>query len=156
MIRSTLVAVMFFSLPVPSPSAPEAPASDAKSTTEPGKGAAAGEGKLPADVQNFHGKITGTVGSVDTKAATLKVKVISVEADAGKNKAPKPGALAGMTITVTPLQKNNEAGDETLDEAAVAYIKGARTGDAVTLDVRASSKGVVFRLLKVPSAAGAK
>lgn len=121
---------------------------------EPAKGAPKKEGpSLPADVLNFYGKVTGTVESVDAAKYQLKVKVASAEAEAGKNKAPKPAALAGMTITVTPIAKQKDDDTFEVDEAVLAYIKGAKAGDAVTLNVRASSKGVVFRLLKVPAAA---
>lgn len=108
---------------------------------------------LPEGVLNFYGKVTGTVESVEAEKGYFKVKVTKAEADAEKNKATKPEALAGMTIQVTPLAKKGESDQAVLDEAAVAYIKGAKAGDPVTLDVRASSKGVVFRLLKVPTAA---
>lgn len=108
---------------------------------------------LPEGVLNFYGKVTGTVESVETEKGYLKVKVTSAQADAEKNKATKPASLAGMTIYVTPLAKRGEGDKAIPDEAALAYIKGAKAGDPVTLDVRASSKGVVFRLLKVPTAA---
>ena len=110
---------------------------------------------LPEGVLNFYGKVTGTVEAVDAKGF-IKVKVTRAEADPEKNKASKPEALAGMTITVTPLAKTGEGDKAELDPAALAYINGAKAGDQVTLNVRASSKGVVFRLLKVPTAAGAK
>ena len=110
-----------------------------------------GEGSLPKEVRGFYGSVTGTVEAVDATAVTLKIKVTKAEADATKNKAPKPDALAGMSITITPLAKEVD-GKSVLDEKASAYIKGSVTGDPLTLSVRASSKGVVFRLLKVPSA----
>ena len=149
MIRFTLTALTVCLLPVAVRADEKTPAPAA----EPGKEAPKDAASLPADVQNFYGKVTGTVVSVDLGKSEMKVKVTSAEADAEKNKAPKPAALAGMTIVVTPLAVKK---DDTvaLDEAAVAYIKGAKAGDAVTIPVRASSKGVVFRLLKVPSAAG--
>ena len=112
------------------------------------------EAALPADVLNYYGKISGTVESVDAAKSEMKVKVSTATADAAKNKAPKPETLAGMVITVTPLEKKDKDGKKSLDAASVAFIGGAKAGDPVTLDVRASSKGVVFRLLKVPSAAG--
>jgi hypothetical protein len=104
-------------------------------------------------VLNFSGKVTGRVVSVDLEKSEMNVKVTAADADPAKNKAPKPGALAGMTITVTPLQVKKDDGSTVLEPAATAYIKGAKAGDSVTIPVRASSKGVVFRLLKVPSAA---
>lgn len=122
--------------------------------TDGDKPAKSTEAKLPADVLGFEGKVTGTVESVDLEKATLKIKVTKAEAHAEKNKAPKPEALAGMTITVTPLDQKEKDGTPKVDAKAVAYIKGALAGDAVTLDLRSSSKGVVFRLLKVPSAGG--
>jgi hypothetical protein len=125
-------------------------------TKPPAKAAPKKDGpSLPVDVLNFHGKVTGTVESVDTAKHELRVKVASAAANPEKNKAPKPEALSGMTITVTPLEKR-KASDSAAepDEAAVAYFKGAKPGDVVTLDVRASSKGVVFRLLKVPVSGG--
>ena len=108
---------------------------------------------LPEGVLNFYGKVTGTVESVDAEKGSFKVKVTKAEANPEKNKATEPESLAGMIIQVTPLAKQGEEDKAVLDPGAVAYIKGAKTGDAVTLDVRASSKGVVFRLLKVPAAA---
>lgn len=112
------------------------------------------KGSLPADVLGFQGKITGTVDSVDAEKGVLKVKVTKAEADAKKNKAPKPESLVGMTILITPLEQTDKEGKTTSDAAGAAYIKGAAAGDAVTLPVRASSKGEVFRLLKVPTAGG--
>ncbi|HEX2747664.1 MAG TPA: hypothetical protein VHM91_06680 [Verrucomicrobiales bacterium] len=127
----------------------EKPGSDAKKG-EPAKE----EASLPADVQNFYGQVTGTVASVDAAKSEFSVKITKVAADSAKSKAPRPESLAGMTITVTPLLKKNAEGKQALDEASVAYIKGAKSGDPVTISVRASSKGVVFRLLKVPTSAG--
>ncbi len=108
---------------------------------------------LPEGVLNFYGKVTGTVESVEAEKGYFKVKVTKAEASAEKNKATKPESLAGMTIYVTPLAKKGEGDNVVPDPEAMAYIKGAKAGDAVTLEVRASSKGVVFRLLKVPAAA---
>ncbi len=108
---------------------------------------------LPEGVLNFYGKVTGTVESVEAGKGILKVKVTSALADAEKNKATMPESLAGMTIQVTPLAKKGQGDKAIVDEAAAAYIKGTKAGDPVTLDVRASSKGVVFRLLKVPTSA---
>jgi hypothetical protein len=110
-----------------------------------------GEGSLPPEVQNFHGQVSGTVASVDLAKSGMKVKVTKVTADTAKSKAPKPEALTGTTINVTPLLKKGEDGKDGLDPVSVAYIKGAKPGDAVTISVRASSKGVDFRLLKVPN-----
>lgn len=112
------------------------------------------DGSLPKDVMGFYGSVTGTVEAVDAEAVTFKVKVTKAVGDASKNKAPKPEALTGMIIVVTPLAAKDKEGKSVLDEKASAYIKGAKSGDPVTLAVRASSKGVVFRLLKVPSAGG--
>ena len=110
------------------------------------------EGSLPKDVLGFYGSITGTVETVDTSEVTLKVKITKAEPDAVKNKAPKPETLEGMSIVITPVEKKDDEGKTVLDEKASGYIKGAKSGDPVTLAVRASSKGEVFRLLKVPSA----
>jgi hypothetical protein len=129
-------------------------AADDKPAAAPSKATPPEAGSLPADVLLFHGTVTATVVSVDAEKTEMKVKVTSAAPDPAKNKAPKPEALAGMTITVTPLQVKKSDGKSVLDEAGSAYIKGARPGDPVTIPVRASSKGVVFRLLKVPSAAG--
>lgn len=133
-------------------SAPWLPAQE-KSGDEKSHPAAATEAKLPEGVLNFYGRITGTVESVDGGKGEMKVKVGTAVPDAAKNKATKPEALVGMVITVTPLEKKDAAGKKALDATSVAYIKGAHAGDAVALAVRASSKGVVFRLLKVPAAA---
>ena len=111
----------------------------------------AGGPKMSADILGFYGTVTGTVESVDSNEITMKVKVSKAEPDAAKNKAPKPEAMPGQTITITPLAKKTD-GKSVLDEKASGYIKGAKTGDPVTLAVRASREGVVFRLLKVPSA----
>jgi len=163
MNRSTLAAILLWSAPSLVAGAEDARAAAGDKKAEPakeeGKAPAGSAPKklgpsLPADVLNFYGKITGTVDSVDLAKSELKVKVASATADPAKNKAPKPEALSGMTITVTPLAKKPGDDAGVLDEASVAYIKGAKAGDAVTLDVRASSKGVVFRLLKVPVSAG--
>jgi hypothetical protein len=123
------------------------------STTTP---AAAGEKEatLPKGVMGFHGSVSGTVESVDTTGVTLKVKVTKAEADASKSKAPNPESLIGMTIIVTPLEVRDKEGKTVLDEKASAYIKGTKSGDQVTLAVRTSGKGVVFRLRRVPSAGG--
>ncbi|HWB05730.1 MAG TPA: hypothetical protein VG796_22105 [Verrucomicrobiales bacterium] len=112
------------------------------------------EASLPADTRSFYGEVTGTVASVDTTKSELSVKVASTKADSARNKAPKPEALAGQMITITPLLKKGADGKEALDAASVSYIKGAKTGDSITVSVRASSKGVVFRLLKVPTSVG--
>ena len=109
------------------------------------------EGSLPKEVRGFQGSVTGIVQAVDLTAVTLKIKVTKAEPDATKNKATKPEALAGMSITVTPLGKDVD-GKSVLDEKASDYIKGTKSGDPMTIAVRTSSKGVVFRLLKVPSA----
>lgn len=114
---------------------------------------ATAEEALPAGILNFFGKVTGTVEAVDPAKSELRVKVSSAVADPEKNKALKPESLAGMTVTITPLAKPKD-GVQVNDEASVAFIRGARVGDPVTLDVRASSKGVVFRLLKVPVSGG--
>jgi|GEM_PF-5270670 len=162
MNRFIVSAILFSCASTVVMNAQDAPAAAGNQKAEPAKGddkepakdAPKKEGpSLPADVLNFYGKVTGTVESVDASKYELKVKVASAEADSEKNKAPKPEALAGMTITVTPLAKKQDDDTVKVDEASVAYIKGAKAGDAVTLNVRASSKGVVFRLLKVPAAA---
>jgi hypothetical protein len=139
------IAALIFNCPaqdkpaaVPEEKAPEAPAGP----------------QLPKEVLDFQGRITGTVESVKSDGREMKVKVSSASADAEKNRAAKPEALSGMSITVTPLEKRQPDKSVKIDEAAVAWIKGAKAGDAVQLEVRASSKGVVFRLLKVPGAAG--
>ena len=162
MFRLTSAAlVLCLSVPVAvkaqgtSPAAPDKKAEAAKDGKKlpaketPKKGTAS----LPPDVMNFSGKVTGTVESVDPAKYELKVKVTSATADPAKNKAPKPETLAGMSIIVTPLGKPKDDDTVEADAASVAYIKGAKPGDPVTLDVRASSKGVVFRLLKVPVSA---
>ncbi len=115
--------------------------------------AAAQEGTLPAEVQGFQGKVKGSVVSMDAAKAEMQVKVVKAEPHAGNNKAPKPDALKGMTIVVTAPEARPDNGPAVPEEKAAAYIRGARPGDAVILEVRTSSKGVVFRLLKVPVAA---
>ena len=90
--------------------APEKPASEAAEPT------------LPKDVLDFYGKITATVESVDAEGKELKVKVTEVSADAEKNKAPKPEALTGMSITVTPLEKKQKDGSKKLDAAAGEWM----------------------------------
>ena len=132
--------------------ADEKPATPAAAAEKPAGESA--EPTLPKDVLDFYGKITGTVESVDVEGKVLKLKVTEVSADAEKNKAPKPETLNGMSITVTPLEKKQKDGSKKLDAAAVAWMKGAKAGDTVKLSIRASSKGVVFRLLTVPGAAG--
>jgi len=119
----------------------------------PAAAGAAKEESLPAEIMGFQGKVTGTVVAVDAAKAMMTVKVAKAEAHAANNKAPKPEALQGRTITVTTLTVRQGNGPEVPEEKAAAYIKGARAGDAVTVEVRTSSKGVVFRLLKVPTAA---
>lgn len=149
MIRYFLTALIICLAAIAPSRAEDAPAPDGDKKTKP----AEKEATLPAEVLNYYGKVTGTVASVDTAGSEIRVKVTSAQPDAAKNKAPKPNSLTGMTITVTPLQTKKDDGTTGLDPASVEYIKGAKAGDAVTLDVRASSKGVVFRLLKVPAAA---
>ena len=107
--------------------------------------------KMSPDIRGFYGVITGTVESVNQSEISMKIKVTKAEPDAAKNKAPKPESMPGQSITVTPLAKQTD-GKSVLDEKASGYIKGAKSGDPVTLAVRASREGVVFRLLKVPSA----
>ncbi len=157
MIRPLLTATLL-SFAFAIPSGAQDSEKDKEKQTEPAK-EASGDSKavpsLPEGVLNFYGKVTGTVEAVDAQGY-MKVKVSKAEADAAKNKATKPESLVGMTIVVTPLAKKGEGAESVLDAAALAYVKGSRVGDPVTLDVRASSKGVVFRLLKVPTAAGAK
>jgi hypothetical protein len=149
MIRRTICGALLLSLvSVESLSAQEKPAAGGAAKAEPARG----ESTLPVDVQNFYGQVTATVVSVDLAKAEMKVKVVSAKAEPEKNKAPKPDALTGMTINVTPLLKKGAGGKDALDETSVAYIKGAKAGDSVTISVRASSKGVDFRLLKVPTA----
>ena len=148
MIRPAVTALLLAFSSLSSP-AGEKSGSDAKKTES-----AKEEASLPADVQNFYGEVTGTVASVDAAKSELSVKISKAVGDPARNKAPKPEALAGMTIAVTPLLKKSADGKQALDEASVAYIKGAKAGDPVTISVRASSKGVVFRLLKVPASAG--
>jgi hypothetical protein len=150
MIRRALTALLLsLTTPLPSPAQDKPAAGDVKKSAP-----AKAEDSLPADILGFYGQVTGTVASVDTTKSEMKVKVATTKADPAKSKAPKPEALAGMTINVTPLLKKGTDGKESLDEASVAYIKSAKTGDSVTISVRASSKGVDFRLLKVPTSAG--
>ncbi len=106
---------------------------------------------LPEELQEFLGEITGKVVSVDATAVTLRVKVESGKPDAAKNKATKPELIAGRTITITPLLKKGADGKQALDADAVDFIKNVKEGDTVTLPVRASSRGVLFRLLKAPA-----
>lgn len=157
MIRHLLTAALFSVALLSSAVAlPEAEDADKERKTAPAKedsGKPKSAPALPEGVLNFYGKVTGTVESVDAEKGSFKVKVTTAEANAEKNKAAKPESLTGMTIEVTPLAKSGEDDKVVLDPEAVAYIKGAKAGDAVTLNVRASSKGVVFRLLKVPAAA---
>lgn len=101
----------------------------------------------------FFGKVTGTVESLDNEGKQLKIKVTEATANSEKNKAPKPETLRGMTITITPLEKKQKDGTKKLDAAVLEWMKGAETGDSVTISIRASSKGEVFRLLSVPTAA---
>ena len=129
-------------------------AADDKTAAPEKPAAEAAEPTLPKDVLDFYGKITATVESVDAEGKEMKVKVTEVSADAEKNKAPKPETLSGMSITVTPLEKKQKDGSKKLDAATVEWMKGAKVGDTVKVSVRASSKGVVFRLLTVPGAAG--
>ncbi len=110
-------------------------------------------GSLPKDVLMFFGKVTGTVESLDNEGKQLKIKVTEATANSEKNKAPKPETLRGMTITITPLEKKQKDGTKKLDAAVLEWMKGAETGDSVTISIRASSKGEVFRLLSVPTAA---
>ncbi len=157
MIRPLLTATLL-SLAFAIPAGAQDAKKDNEKKTEPARqvpGDARTVPSLPEDVLNFYGKVTGTVEAVDAEGS-MKVKVSKAEADAAKNKAPKPESLVGMTIIVTPLAKKGEADKAVVDAAALAYVKGSKVGDPVTLDVRASSKGVVFRLLRVPTAAGAK
>jgi hypothetical protein len=149
MIRRTICALLLSLVSVESLHAQEKPAAGGTDKkAEPAKG----ESALPADVQNFYGQVTATVVSVDLAKAEMKVKVVSAKAEPDKSKAPKPDALTGMTINVTPLLKKGTNDKDALDENSVAYIKGAKAGDSVTISVRASSKSVDFRLLKVPTA----
>jgi hypothetical protein len=149
MIRPAIPALLLSLATAVSLPAQDKPAAGGAKKSEPAKG----EASLPPDVRSFYGQVTGTVASVDTAKSEMTVKVTKATADSTKSKAPKPDALAGMTIVVTPLLKKSADGKESLDEASVAYIKGAKPGDPVTVSVRASSKGVVFRLLKVPTSA---
>lgn len=151
MIRLLIAALLLSTLPVIAGDAKSADAGQNEPEKEAPKPA---DPTLPADVLGFYGTVSGTVEKVDAGNATLTVKVASAVADAEKNKAPKPEALAGLTITVTPLNAKGKDDKTVLDEKAVAYIKGAIAGDSVTLAVRASTKGDVFRLLKVPAAGG--
>ena len=157
MIRALLSAALL-ALAVALPASAQDSDNDKEKKTDPAKEDSAKPKlapSLPQGVLNFYGKVTGTVETVDAHGY-IKVKVTKAEADPEKNKATKPESLAGMSIIVTPLAKAGEGDKAVLDPAALAYIKGAKIGDPVTIDVRASSKGVVFRLLKVPTAAGAK
>ena len=157
MIRSLLTATLLLAAAA-IPAGAQDSEKDTEKKTEPAK-EASGDSKtvptLPEGVLNFYGKVTGTVEAVDAQGY-MKVKVSKSEADAAKNKATKPESLVGMTIILTPLAKKGEGDKAVVDAAALAYVKGSKVGDPVTLDVRASSKGSVFRLLKVPTAAGAK
>jgi hypothetical protein len=110
------------------------------------------ERPLPKEVMGFHGKVTGTVVSVDGAKAVMTVKVVKAEAHPMNNRAPKPEALNGMTIIITPLEVKPKTGPAVPDAKVAAYIAGTLAGDSVSLDVRTSSKGVLFRLLKVPAA----
>lgn len=130
---------------------PSFAADDDKKPAAPAAADASDEDLLPEDVRGFYGSVTATVESVDTTEITMKIKVITATPDASKNKAPNPESLAGMSITVTPLPKEKD-GKSILDEKGSGYIKGAKSGDPVTLSIRAATKGDVFRLLKVPSA----
>lgn len=105
-------------------------------------------------MRNFYGRVTGLVAAVDMEKSEFSIKVSAAVPDALKNKATRPAALQGMTITVTPLERKDATGGKSLDAGAAAYIRGAKPGSEVTIDVRASSKGVVFRLLQVPAPAG--
>lgn len=114
----------------------------------------AAEAGLPGGVRNFYGRVTGLVAAVDAEKSEFSIKVSAAVPDALKNKATRPEVLQGMTITVTPLERKDAKGGKSLDAGAAAYIRGAKPGSEVTMDVRASSKGVVFRLLQVPAPAG--
>jgi hypothetical protein len=116
------------------------------------KPAEADEQPLPKEVMGFQGKVTGTVVAVDGAKSVMTMKVVKAEPHPASNRAPKPEALHGMTITVTPLDVRPKEGPAVPEAKAAAYIAGAMAGDAVTIDVRSSSKGVVFRLLRVPTA----
>ena len=156
MIRLLLTAALFTLAPAMAQAQAEDADKDKEKKTAPAKAdpeKSKTAPSLPEGVLNFYGKVTGTVESVEAEKGILKVKVTSAQADAEKNKATMPESLAGMSIQVTPLAKKGEDDKAIPDEAALAYIKGAKAGDPVTLDVRASSKGVVFRLLKIPTAA---
>lgn len=144
LLSSTLLAI---ALPCAADDKPAAAPEKAKPAEAPAAGS------LPKDVLEFYGKVTGTVETADAGGKQITVKVKEATADAEKNKAPKPEALKGMTITVTPLEKKQKDGSKSLDAPAVAWMKGAKAGDSVTISIRASSKGEVFRLLTVPAAA---
>ena len=96
---------------------------------------ASADDALPAGVKGFSGRVRGMVAKKGEKN-TFTFKVGRVLRVWKNNKAEKPGALVGLTVSVGPRWVKGDDGKWRPLERHVTFIKNIKAGQEMTLEIR--------------------